>query len=63
METNLETRKYWVYSYADTFGDSIEAQNNLEVVYLTEEEFREIKEDEYDIFDNLEDALKFARGE
>ena len=57
-------KKYWVYTYADTFGDSIESQNNLEVVWLPEEEYLELKESgDYDIFDNIEDAIKFAQGQ
>ena len=58
-----KVNKYWIYTYADTFGDSIEAQNNLEIIWLTKDEYEDVKADNVDIFDNLEEAIKFAKGE
>ena len=52
-------KKYWVCNFSDS--PSVVAKNNLEEMELTDEEYNEIKDDCY-IFDNYEEALKFAKG-
>ena len=52
--------KYWIYNYSDS--PSVIANNNLEEMELTDEEYEQMKDD-CDIFDNYDEALRFAKGE
>ena len=50
-------REYYIYD----FGDKVDG-NHISAVYLTKEDYEEIKE-EAAIFDTLEEAKRFAKGE
>lgn len=47
-------KTYWIYSFADFGG--------IEPIELTEEEFEELKSEEYAIFETREEAEEFAKG-